>query len=223
MTIAPVGSSAATNPASTSSVAQATLSADYEAFLQLLTAQVANQDPLEPMDSTTFVSQLAQLSQVEQSIITNSHLELISGQISAATSLSDAGLIGKTVLTSSSEFELGASGGVDLSYRLQENASSVTATILSEQGVALRRFEGLPTTAGGTHELFWDGNDFYGLPLPEGSYRVQIDAKNAFGETVAYETFVESEVESVLFADGFSQLQLANGDVIPSTAIEAVR
>ncbi|QFT47400.1 Basal-body rod modification protein FlgD [Roseivivax sp. THAF40] len=211
------------NSATTASVSQATLSADYEAFLQLLTAQVANQDPLEPMDASTFVSQLAQLSQVEQSIISNSHLEQISGQIAAGTSLSDVGLIGRTVMTSSSEFNLGPSGGVDLSYRLEEGASSVSATILSDQGVPLRTFEGLQTSSGQTHELYWDGRDFYGLPLTEGSYRIKIDAVNSVGDTVSYETFVEAEVESVVFADGFSQLQLANGETILAQSVEAVK
>lgn len=226
MNVDPIASSAATTNSSSTSAsaaAQASLSADYQTFLQLLTAQVANQDPLEPMDSTTFVSQLAQLSQVEQTIITNSNLEGIAAQLAATTSFSDVGLIGRTVLMSSSEFELGASGSAELSYRLAEEASSVTATILSDQGVALRSYDGLPTSPGQAHELYWDGNDFHGLPLPEGGYRVRIDAVDAQGETISYETFVEAEVESVLFTSGISQLQLANGEVVSSSAIKAVR
>ncbi len=218
------GAAAATpTQQSQSGVSQATLTADYEAFLQLLTAQVANQDPLEPMDSSTFVTQLAQLSQVEQSIMTNAHLEGISSQLLASTALSDAALIGRDVLTSTSKVGLGPSGGADMSYKLAANASSVTATILSEQGVALRSFEGLPTTAGTTHDLHWDGNDFHGLPLPAGSYTVKIEAVNSAGEPIAYETFAQSEVESVLFVGGESMLELANGDVIPATSISAVR
>ncbi|WP_061020745.1 flagellar hook assembly protein FlgD [Bradyrhizobium sp. CCH5-F6] len=69
-------------------------SVDYNTFLQLLIAQMKNQDPTNPMDTSEYMSQFAQLSTVEQAMQTNSKLDaLLSSQ-----SLSQAnGLIGKTV------------------------------------------------------------------------------------------------------------------------------
>ena len=74
--------------------AQAKASMDYDAFLQLLVAQMKNQDPTEPMDSTQYMAQLASFSSVEQAIQTNSKLDsLLTAQ---ALSQADAAL-GKTV------------------------------------------------------------------------------------------------------------------------------
>ncbi|MHA7875621.1 flagellar hook assembly protein FlgD [Roseivivax sp.] len=227
MTTDPTALSAASAAAtgsgtSVSSAASASLSADYEAFLQLLTAQVANQDPLEPMDSTTFVSQLAQLSQVEQAIQTNSNLETIASQLSSASSFADVALIGKTVSLSSSSFELGEGGGAELSYRLADNASSVSATILAADGTELRRIEGLPTSAGEAHGFTWDGNDYAGLPLPPGRYEVEIRATGADGKAVSYETFTQATVDSVVFEQGQSLLSLDNGETVAASSVRAV-
>ncbi|UWU94487.1 flagellar hook assembly protein FlgD [Bradyrhizobium sp. CB1015] len=80
-------SNATTSPTSSNSV-------DYNTFLQLLIAEMKNQDPTNPMDTSQYMSQFAQLSTVEQAMQTNSKLDaLLSSQ-----SLSQAnGLIGKTV------------------------------------------------------------------------------------------------------------------------------
>lgn len=79
--------SAATDAASKTQV-------DYQSFLRLLVAEMKNQDPTNPMDSTQYVAQLAAFSQVEQSVQTNSKLD----QLLQASSLSQAGaLIGRTV------------------------------------------------------------------------------------------------------------------------------
>jgi flagellar basal-body rod modification protein FlgD len=67
---------------------------DYQSFLRLLVAEMKNQDPTNPMDSTQYVAQLASFSQVEQSVQINSKLD----QLLQASTLSQAGsLIGRTV------------------------------------------------------------------------------------------------------------------------------
>jgi flagellar basal-body rod modification protein FlgD len=67
---------------------------DYQAFLRLLIAQLKNQDPTKPMESTEFVAQLATFSQVEQTIAANTKLDSL--LTSSALSLAE-GLIGRTV------------------------------------------------------------------------------------------------------------------------------
>ena len=64
---------------------RARLSDNYDTFLVLLTAQLQNQDPLAPMDSTQFTQQLVQFSQVEQQIRTNEQLQSLVGQYQAAS------------------------------------------------------------------------------------------------------------------------------------------
>jgi flagellar basal-body rod modification protein FlgD len=90
-TVPPVGSTGSTPPASAKSSVG---SLDYNAFLKLLIAQLKNQDPSQPMDSTAFVAQLATFSQVEQSITANSKLD----SLLAASGLSIANaVIGRTI------------------------------------------------------------------------------------------------------------------------------
>ncbi|MEM9421428.1 MAG: flagellar hook capping FlgD N-terminal domain-containing protein, partial [Pseudomonadota bacterium] len=76
--------------------AKSQLTSDFNTFLQLLTAQVNNQDPLEPLDSTQFVEQLATFSALEQQINTNSQLDTITGLLQGALGAQGASLIGKT-------------------------------------------------------------------------------------------------------------------------------
>ncbi|MEX3007045.1 flagellar hook assembly protein FlgD [Hoeflea sp. TYP-13] len=86
--------SGATGTQSSSAAAQQQATVDYDTFLKLLVAEMQNQDPTEPMDSTEYISQLASFSQVEQTIQTNSRLE----EILAASSIGQAGsLIGRTI------------------------------------------------------------------------------------------------------------------------------
>ena len=132
--------------------AMSDLSNDFDSFLKLLTAQVANQDPLKPMDSTTFVTQLAQLSQVEQSVKANTNLEQIAAKLSAAADLSGIQLIGRDVTLTTDRIETSAGSG-DYTYELQGTAQNVRAEILSADGSVLRTISGLPTNAEVRHRL----------------------------------------------------------------------
>ena len=206
-----------------SQAAAPSIETDYQNFLQLLTAQISNQDPLEPMDATTFVSQLAQLSQVEQAVRTNTNLEQISGNLSALSGLSTAGMIGRDVRVPTSDIALGEEGGALLGYRLDRNAAEVRATIRHPDGTALARLDDLPRGEGTDHEVAWDGIALDGLPVPPGTYRLEIEAKDAEGEPVPHETFSEARVESVLFRDGQTRLELASGQEIAPEQVRELR
>ncbi|ETX28884.1 flagellar hook assembly protein FlgD [Roseivivax isoporae] len=213
--------SASTTPRA--DTARATLGADYESFLKLLTAQVSNQDPLEPMDSTTFVSQLAQLSQVEQSIQTNAGLERIGAQLAAFGAVSEAGMIGRTVRAPGDTFTLADGGTVQLGFELSKDAEAVTATVVHPDGTALRQLENLPATSGTRHTVTWDGKDFQGLPLPAGEYRIRLNARDAAGDAVSYTSFTQGKVDSVVFKDGTPMLRLTSGEEVPSSLVVEIR
>jgi flagellar basal-body rod modification protein FlgD len=92
MTIAPVSTAAAKTSSQTDAKSKTTV--DYQSFLKLLVAEMKNQDPTKPMDSTAFIAQLATFSQVEQTVQSNAKLD----QILQASALSQAGsLIGREV------------------------------------------------------------------------------------------------------------------------------
>ncbi|NSY16241.1 flagellar hook assembly protein FlgD [Neorhizobium sp. AL 9.2.2] len=99
MAVDTVSSATSTNATSSSKASSAAASAslDYDAFLQLLIAQMQNQDPTDPLDASEQISQLATFSQVEQSIQTNTNLESLIAQSSLSNASS---YIGKTITSS---------------------------------------------------------------------------------------------------------------------------
>ncbi|MGR3452388.1 flagellar hook assembly protein FlgD [Pseudooceanicola sp.] len=197
------------------------LGADYQSFLKLLTAQISNQDPLEPMDSTTFVTQLAQLSQVEQSVAVNTNLETISGQMANLGSLAGLALIGRTVVAPSDMATLGAEGA-PVSYRLAQDANSVTMTVYDDAGEIVRVLKELPASSEQMQTAVWDGRDMDGTLLPEGTYRVEIEALDAADSVIASQTYGRSRVERMSFEQGMATLHLANGTSVMAGLVEMI-
>lgn len=219
MLIDSYGTTSTTTTTSDSSLSK--LGADYQSFLQLLTAQISNQDPLEPMDSTTFVTQLAQLSQVEQSVATNSNLEGLSAQIANIGSLAGLALIGRTVVAPSDVATLGTDGAT-VPYRLGSDANSVTMTITDSEGDIVRVLKELPTSSEAMQEAVWDGADMDGNLLAEGNYTVTLEALDADGNTIATQTYARAQVEQMSFEEGLATLHLANGETVMAGLVEMI-
>lgn len=198
------------------------LSNDYLSFVKLLTAQIQNQDPLEPIDSTAFVSQLAQLSQVEQTIASNTNLEEINARLAASAVMSDISLIGREVTLETDQLEL-SGGSARFDYEVADPAGLVTARIKAEDGTVVREFTGLAGTAGDVHSVFWDGLDDDGLPVPDSLFTIEVEAETTDGDPVESRTYASSVVEEVVFEDGAPQLVLRNGGKARSGQIASIR
>jgi len=106
-TTSSVGSSSATTSTAT---AQARLSNNFDTFLQLLTTQLKNQDPTQPMDANQFTQQLVQYSQVEQQLATNSKLDNLLAAFTGNQTTTSLGYLGKTVTYDSSTVSPTSSG-----------------------------------------------------------------------------------------------------------------
>ncbi|EAQ01992.1 related to basal-body rod modification protein (FlgD) [Pseudooceanicola batsensis HTCC2597] len=215
------GTAAATSGQTLSTVASNKLSADYQSFLKLLTAQLTNQDPLEPMDSSTFVSQLAQLSQVEQSIQTNTHLESISGQLANAGLTSDLGLIGREVSVPGDLFDLIGGKGT-FEYVLATTANEVRAIIRDSAGNSVAQIEGLKTGAETLHSVDWNGIGSEGTPVADGIYTAEIIATGPEGNVLGASAFTRATVERLTLSGGESVLHLSNGNTALSSLVAAV-
>src|SRR5271166_6243061 len=130
-----------TSTSSASSVASAVTggSLGQNAFLKILMAQIQNQDPLQPMDDTTFVTQLAQFSSLEQQVSTNQLLQTAAAQQQAQLNAQDASLVGHTVTVSRASTTLGSSGvPAAVGFTLGAGAQSVTVTISDPSGNEVR-------------------------------------------------------------------------------------
>ncbi len=161
--------------------ASSTLVDTFDTFLLLLTAQLQNQDPLDPMKSEQFTSQLVQFAGVEQSINTNKKLEQLielqtSSQLNTAVSY-----IGKIVEVVADELMLDNGAG-EISYGLDHNATTTVITIVDLNGNAVRVIDG--EISAGRHELTWDGRDAHGNQMPDGVYGFSVVAVDDNDETV---------------------------------------
>ena len=193
----------------------------YNSFLTLLTAQISNQDPLKPVDSTQFVSQLAQLTQVEQSIATNSNLEQISNILSTVGAMSDLQLIGRDVLVPSTQVRL-TDTEFPLSYQLNAGAEDVNIRIYAEDGTLVRELPGPSTASGEVIDVTWNGLDSEGLPVPPDTFRVEITATDSSGNNVGVTPLTRAEVTRVNFTALGPELELDNGESVLSHVIRSV-
>lgn len=208
------------NTTTTQASSLSELSEDYERFLTLLTAQIQYQDPLEPMDSTQFVTQLAQLSQVEQAVATNDNLELLGGQIGSLVSVAGADLVGREVTILSDQFSLDG-GTTDALYRVDEGTSRVTGEIRDADGVLVRTISGLSTDSSEIQEFVWDGRDDAGNLLADGNYSLALSAFDAEGNPMNSYTYRTAEVMEVLFTGGTNYFNLDSGEQVSADAILA--
>lgn len=168
-----------------SSPAQSTsrtdLAENFEMFLSLLTSQMKNQDPLNPMDSTQFVSQLVDFSSVEQQIAQNQNLESLLTLQSAMAQTSAVGFIGRVATSNTPQAAL-AGGEANWTYEMPSDATTSSILVRDESGRIVARGTGELTT--GSHAFTWNGLDENGSQLPDGSYTLEINAANSDGNAV---------------------------------------
>ncbi|AKJ69711.1 flagellar basal body rod modification protein FlgD [Pandoraea thiooxydans] len=190
-------------------------------FLQLLVAQMNNQDPLNPMDNSQVTSQLAQISTVSGLNQLNTTLSSITGQINSSQNLQAAGLVGKGVLVPGST--VGVSGGqaTPFGVQLPAAADTVTVDIVSPSGATVRTLhEG--ALAAGPQVLTWDGKDNNGVTVADGSYTVKVTA-TANGQNVGPTALNYQVVSSVVTgANGAPSLNLGTGGVVSLSSVQEI-
>jgi flagellar basal-body rod modification protein FlgD len=181
-----------------------------EDFLHLLVAQLQAQDPLNPMDSTGFTAQLAEFSSLEQLQNVNSNLEGISTSQAISTNSQAVDFIGKTVTA------------VGNSITVQNGTSSplqiIYISVYDQYGNFIRDLE-VGALPAGQHTLSWDALDYLGGQVPDGSYRFEVNAIDAEGNSVATTAFTSGTVTGVNFEDGLAYLiigdeQIPMGNVV---------
>ena len=194
----------------------ASLADTFDTFLNLLTTQLKHQDPLDPMDTNEFTSQLVEFTNVEQAMKTNKKLDdLISLQ--TELQLNNAvGYIDRQVGADSIILML-QDGESTITYDLGANASTVNVLIIDEEGNTVRTIEG--DTAFGHHEIAWDGLDDDGLALDDGLYGFLVTAVDTDLKPVPLVQGTVGKVTGVKLSDGevtleIGELEIALSDVL---------
>jgi len=184
--------STASSAQTKSDVARTSLSSDIESFLQLLTTQLKYQDPLSPMDSSEFTSQLAQFATVEQGINTNSNLESLlslTRSNQAATALS---YIGKTV-EAKGNVNMLVDGETEFKYTIDKQSASTTIVVRNTANQVVYSTSGEKQT--GTYSFKWDGKNTYGAQQPDGAYSVSVTTTDSEGKSGTATTFVVGTID----------------------------
>lgn len=179
---------------SKSSQSASKLADSYETFLTLLTAQMKNQDPMSPMKSGEFTQQLVQFSGVEQQIQANQNLEKLSAQLAQNAMNSAASYLGKTAVVQHDVARLN-NGMASWEYRNDLAPSKITLEIQNTAGDVVRTVDG--KTSLGMHKINWDGTDYKDAQLPDGNYKLVINATNADGEDIQVTSFIKDIVTSI--------------------------
>jgi|MDSW01.1.fsa_nt_gb flagellar basal-body rod modification protein FlgD len=189
-------------------------------FLQLLTAQLQHQDPMNPQKDADFVAQLAQFSNLEQAISQNEKLEQLQMSSSALVSSTTTDLIGREVLAKGDLVTVrSGERPAPLNYALGENAADVSLRIMNSDGAIVRRVE-LGNQGAGSHQFSWDGRNDEGDILPTGMYRVEVMATDASGLSIESSTNVRGVVHGVTFDRGYPELLVGNSRIQPADIIE---
>ncbi|WP_374763426.1 flagellar hook assembly protein FlgD [Yunchengibacter salinarum] len=185
---------AAANDGSKAAGSAARLADDFDQFLTLLTTQLQNQDPLEPMKSKEFTQQLVQFSGVEQQIQTNQNLETIAKSLSKNDASVAAGFLGNTARVEADTVESDGTGA-DWIYQLDGPARDVELQVKDENGFTV--FQAKGNTSQGEHVLNWDGTNQGGFQTGPGTYTLSVRATDGLGDPVDNSVFVEDRITAV--------------------------
>ena len=201
ITASPVVSGTTPSTASSSSSSSSsldststTLAGNFQTFLQLLTTQLQNQNPLDPLDTNQFTQQLVEFASVEQQLKTNDQLTTLVSLQQTTQATQALGFVGKTAVVSGNTAALTSSSAT---WQLNvPSASTVNISIANSQGQTV--FTGnYPANAGNGQPFTWNGQGNDGTQWPDGQYTMTATAADSSGNPVAIATQVGGTVSSV--------------------------
>jgi flagellar basal-body rod modification protein FlgD len=187
-------SSSANSAAAANALANTQIAGNFQSFLQLLTTQLQNQNPLSPLDTNQFTQQLVEFAGVQQQINTNDSLATLVSLQQTAQSTQALGFVGKTAVVNGNTATMTNSEAV---WQLDvPTASTVNISIANSSGQTVYS-NNFPASAGKNQTFAWNGLGTDGTQFPDGNYTLTATAKDSANNTVAISTQVEGVVSSV--------------------------
>lgn len=193
ITSTPVSTSAAQGVAS-SAVDKNTLADNFQAFLTLLTTQLKNQNPLDPLDTNQFTQQLVQFAQVEQQMKSNEQLASLVAIEKSTQATTALAYVGSIVVVDGSTAALADGKPATWGFHVTKPA---TATITIKDSTGQTAYTGTFGVNPGEQKFAWDGKGNDGKQWPAGNYTLSATAVDANKQSVALSTEVQAVVDSV--------------------------
>ncbi len=218
MDVSPVQtSSTETTPQQANTDEASKIEANFDTFLALLTAQLRNQDPLEPVDSTDFVAQLAQFSAVEQQVQTNNALNSILGQLGGGDVGSLASWLGAEVQSPGPVFFDGSPLTLTTTPSPDATQSNLVVRNAASEVIARQPVNGIDS------KVSWNGLDLNGVAAPEGLYSFTVESANGTTILPTQQAAGFTKVEEVRVDGDEPILVLQGGDAVALDDVLAVR
>jgi len=193
------------------------LNSDFETFLKMMTTQMQNQDPMNPMESTEFATQLAQFSSVEQQVLTNDTLKEISSAF-ASNSLQQMGsLVGMEGLAPAPVLFTGQL--VSMRPQYAEDATSANLVVRDSDGEIVDKME-IPV---GQETLYWNGTLEDGSKLPNGVYKFEIENFEGREQLDTKPAMAYNQILEVRDDNGTVKVRLSDGSEMDASQIQGLR
>jgi flagellar basal-body rod modification protein FlgD len=183
-------------------------------FLQLLTAQLEDQDPLNPVSPSDFAAELAQFS-------TATGVQSLNSTMTANSGMQATSLVGQNVAVPGNALVLGQNGTANGAFSLSGAAKDVTVAIANSAGEVVQAID-LGPMAAGNQTFSWNGQSIGGTALASGTYSFNVNPTAAGSAAVTATSFSVVPVTSVVLG-GQNGPQLTLGDGLAPVALSAVQ
>jgi flagellar basal-body rod modification protein FlgD len=214
----PTSSSSGSAASAANAMASQQIAGNFQSFLTLLTTQLQNQNPLDPLDTNQFTQQLVEFAGVQQQLNTNDSLATLVSLQQTTQSTQALAFVGHVAVVAGSTAALSNSeAGWELDI---PSNSDLTVNITSSTGQTV--FTGnYNVTAGNNQPFAWNGTGNDGTQWPDGSYTLTATAKDSSGNNVAVGTSVQGVVSSVDLSQSPPLLSI-NGQTYTVNQIKAI-
>ncbi len=193
-----------------------------DAFLTLLVTQLQNQDPLNPMEDKEFTAQLAQFSSLEQLTNISDGIENMGENANRQEMLSAVSFIDKEIMAKGYQLSKSDEKINTVYFELSKSAASCYVNIFDNNGAIVNTVK-LGALQAGAYQVNWDGTDYDGNEMPNGTYQVAMAAEGTDGKAVLVDTHVSGVVAGVqLGSDGSYVLRLEDGREVEFANIKEI-
>jgi len=206
MAVAPASSVGTATASMSSLVGQQQIAGNFQQFLQLLTTQLKNQDPLSPLDTNQFTQQLVAFASVEQQLKTNSDLDQLVTLNKTSQATAALNFVGSQVTADGSTTQL--KNGLAVWNITSPRPATASVSIVDQNGNTV--WTGQQTLDTGAQSYSWNGRTSTGAVAPDGLYTIQITAQDAAGQSVAVSTQYTGTVTGVDLSGSQPLLQVGS-------------
>jgi len=196
-----------TTPTYVSDALKKTSGLSSDDFMKLFLAELQYQDPLAPQDASAMLTQLSQLTQVEQAYNTADTLSKLLASQDNNLAMSSVSLIGKNVTALGNQVGLDGSNPVAINYQMPAATDSTVLKITDAAGQVVRTVD-LGSQLVGDNSYQWDGTNGQGNLLPAGAYTFSISGTNALGTEQEAITFTTGRADGVTFYNGVAYVNI---------------